>query len=118
MQKNPNKKYRIASSISRNISDIILFELKNSVFKLVSVNQVSVSNDNSFAKIYVSHLDARKIDEAVEELNAKIGLIRSLLAKKMDIYKVPELLFIKDDTYDKGEKIEAIIRDLNIKDED
>ena len=118
MQKNPNKKYRIASAISRNISDIILFELKNSVFKLVSVNQVSVSNDNSFAKIYVSHLDARKIDEAVEELNAKKGLIRSLLAKKMDIYKVPELLFIKDDTYDKGEKIEAIIRDLNIKDED
>ena len=36
----------------------------------------------------------------------------------MDIYKVPELLFIKDDTYDKGEKIEAIIRNLNIKDED
>ena len=70
MQKNPNKKYRIASSISRNISDIILFELKNSVFKLVSVNQVTVSSDNSFAKIYVSHLDGRKIDEAVEELNA------------------------------------------------
>ena len=42
MQKNPNKKYRVASSISRNISDIILFELKNSVFKLVSVNQVNV----------------------------------------------------------------------------
>ena len=36
----------------------------------------------------------------------------------MDIYKVPELLFIKDDTYDNGEKIEAIIRDLNIKNED
>ena len=118
MQKNPNKKYRIASSISRNISDIILFELKNSVFKLVSVNQVNVTNDYSFAKVYVSHLDARKVDEAVSELNAKKGLIRSLLAKKMDIYKVPELLFIKDDTYDNGEKIEAIIRELNKKEEE
>lgn len=118
MQKNPNKKYRIASSISRNISDIILFELKNSVFKLVSVNQVNVSNDYSFAKVYVSHLDGRKVDEAVEELNAKKGIIRSLLAKKMDIYKVPELVFIKDETYDKGEKIEAIIRELNKKEEE
>ena len=118
MQKNPNKKYRIASSISRNISDIILFELKNSVFKLVSVNQVNVTNDYSFAKVYVSHLDGRKVDEAVEELNPKKGLIRSLLAKKMDIYKVPELLFIKDDTYDNGEKIEAIIRELNKKEEE
>ena len=57
------------------------------------------------------------MDEAVVELNAKKGLIRSLLAKKMDIYKVPELLFIKDDTYDNGEKIEAIIRELNKKEE-
>ena len=65
MQKNPNKKYRVASSISRNISDIILFELKNSVFKLVSVNQVNVTNDYSFAKVYVSHFDARNVDEAV-----------------------------------------------------
>ena len=117
MQKNPNKKYRIASTISRNISDIILFELKNTVFKLVSVNQVNVTNDYSYAKVYVSHLDARKIDEAVEELNQKKGLIRSLLAKKMDIYKVPELIFIKDDTYDNGEKIEAIIRELNKKED-
>ena len=118
MQKNPNKKYRVASSISRNISDIILFELKNSVFKLVSVNQVTVSSDNSFAKIYVSHLDPRKIDEAVSELNAKKGLIRSLLAKKMDIYKVPELLFIKDETYDNGERIEALIKQVNKKEEE
>ena len=51
MQKNPNKKYRIASTISRNISDIILFELKNTVFKLVSVNQVNVTNDYSYAKV-------------------------------------------------------------------
>ena len=118
MQKNPNKKYRVASSISRNISDIILFELKNSVFKLVSVNQVNVTSDYSFAKVYVSHLDARKVDEAVSELNAKKGLIRSLLAKKMDIYKVPELLFIKDENYDNGERIEALIKQVNKKEEE
>ena len=113
-----NKQARIASLIQKNISDIILFELRNPIMRLVTVNACIVSNDYSVAKVYVSHLDGRKVDEAVEELNAKKGLIRSLLAKKMDIYKVPELLFIKDDTYDKGEKIEAIIRDLNIKDED
>ena len=69
------------------------------------------------AVLEIEDLEKELIDYQ-EELNAKKGLIRSLLAKKMDIYKVPELVFIKDDTYDNGEKIEAIIRDLNIKNED
>lgn len=112
MKANPNKKYRVASLISRNISDIILFTLKKEIFRLVSVNQVEVTNDFSYAKVYVSHLDSRKANEAVEELNKCKGIIRSELSKKMDIYKVPELTFIKDDTYENGERIEAIIKDL------
>ena len=30
----------------------------------------------------------------------------------MDIYKVPELIFIKDDTLDKYERIEEILKEL------
>ena len=113
-----NKQARIASLIQKNISDIILFELRNPIMRLVTVNACIVSNDYSVAKIYISHLDHDKISEALDELNRAKGAIRTSLAKKMDIYKVPELVFIKDDTYDNGEKIEAIIRDLNIKNED
>ncbi len=112
MQKNVNRKQRVAASIGKYISDIILFEMKKEIFKLVSVNQVDVTNDYSYAKVYVSHLDPKKVNEAVDALNASKGIIRSSLAKKLDIYKVPELIFIKDDTYEKGEKIESIIREL------
>lgn len=110
-----NKKQRIANLIQKNISDIILFEMKSPLMRLVSVNYCDVTNDYSYAKVYVSHLKEEETDKAVEVLNKSKGLIRTLLSKKMDIYKVPELQFIKDETYEKGQKIEAIIAEINKK---
>ncbi len=107
-----NKQERIATLIQKNITDIIMFELKNPIMKLVSVNGCDVNHDFSLAKIYVSHLDQRKIKEAVKDLNDAKGFIRSSLAKKMDTYKVPDIIFIKDDTYDKAQRIEDIISEL------
>lgn len=108
-----NKQKRIASLIQKNISDIILFEIKNPLMKLVSVNYVDVSNDDSIAKVYVTHLEKNKAKEAVETLNRLKGVIRSSLSKKLDIYRTPELIFILDDTYDKAEHIEELIKNLN-----
>jgi len=107
-----NKQARIASLIQKNISDIILYELKNPLMKLVTVNGCRVSNDNSVAKIYISHLNHDLINQALEELNRAKGAIRKSLASKMDIYKVPELIFIKDDTLDNYQRIEEILHEL------
>ena len=110
-----NKQARIASLIQKNISDIILFELRNPIMRLVTVNACIVSIDFSVAKIYISHLDHDKISEALDELNRAKGAIRTSLAKKMDIYKVPELIFIIDDTYDRFERIEELLNKVNKK---
>ena len=110
-----NKQARIASLIQKNISDIILFELRNPIMRLVTVNACIVSNDYSVAKIYISHLDHDKISEALDEFNRAKGAIRTSLAKKMDIYKVPELIFIIDDTYDRFERIEELLNKVNKK---
>ena len=110
-----NKQARIASLIQKNISDIILFELRNPIMRLLTVNACIVSNDYSVAKIYISHLDHDKVSEALDELNRAKGAIRTSLAKKMDIYKVPELIFIIDDTYDRFERIEELLNKVNKK---
>lgn len=108
-----NKKERIQALIQKNISDIILFEIKNPLMKLVTVNYVDVSNDHSHAKVYISHLEKSKEREALEVLNKLKGAIRSSLAKKMDLYRIPDLKFEIDDTYDKGEHIENLLKELN-----
>lgn len=112
-----NKQARIAALIQKNISDIILLELRNPLMKLVSVNACVVSSDYSVAKIYVSHLDQTKIAEAMKELERAKGAIRSSLARKMDIYKVPELIFIRDESYDHYERIEELLKEAEKKSE-
>lgn len=107
-----NKKERIQALVQKNISDIILFELKDPLMKLVTVNYVNVTSDHSHATIYISHLDKKKENEALETLNRLKGVVRSSLAKKMDLYRIPDLKFILDDTYDKGEHIEELIKNM------
>ncbi|MFA6796703.1 MAG: 30S ribosome-binding factor RbfA [Bacilli bacterium] len=103
-----DKKQRIQNLIAKNISEII-FTMKNDVTNLASVNEVSVNRDNSIAKIYVTHLKREEIDHLLRYLNGHKGQIRSKLAKTMDTYKVPELVFVKDKLFDKGAKIDEII---------
>lgn len=104
-----DKKGRIASLISRNVSDIIMKEIEEPIVKLASINEVKVNFDCSHAKIYVTHLQLEKVEELVEFLNKNKGFIRSHLAKMMDTYKIPDLSFVKDTLYDQGAKIDNII---------
>lgn len=103
-----DKKQRIQNLIGKNLSEII-FSMKNDVTNLASINEVSVNHDNSVAKIYVTHLKQDEIEHLLRYLNGHKGQIRSKLARSMDTYKVPELVFKKDKLFDKGAKIDQII---------
>ena len=84
---------RLKAVIARNISDIVNFELKKPSIGMVSVNEVKVNNDYSEAKVYVSFMDGKYPHQRLAELKATEGYVRSSLAKKMDVYKVPKITF-------------------------
>ena len=88
-----NKQARIASLIQKNISDIILYELKNPIMKLVTVNGCDVSKDNSVAKIYVSHLEHDKVDKALDEKQKKAYDVQVFIKKTKDDDKFPVIAY-------------------------
>lgn len=102
-----NKTNRIHALIQKNVTDIIQFEVKNKQIGFVSVTDCIVNSDNSLAKIYVSFLGMGSVKDRLEALNRCKGFIRSELAKRMDIYKIPELVFELDTTFDDAKKLEA-----------
>jgi len=104
-----DKKKRISQLVSKNISDIILKELKNPLCQLASINEVKLNSDNSIATVYVSHMEKEKNDELIKYLNDNKGQIRTKLSKKMDIYKIPDIRFIKDTLYDEGLIIDQLL---------
>ena len=108
------KRDRIENQIQREISHILQFEIKDPKLGFVTVTDVQCTNDVSIAKVYVSFLGKQERNDAgLRILNKSKGYIRSLLAKKLGIRKVPDLQFIQDTTLEKAEKIENILKDIH-----
>ena len=103
---------RIQALIQRNIADIVQFEIKKESVGLVSVNEVVVYDDLSQANVYVSFLDPRGSHNKLEELQRTEGFVRSSLAKKLDIYKVPRIRFFLDEVAERTRRLdEALARE-------
>ncbi|MCD8204428.1 MAG: 30S ribosome-binding factor RbfA [Coprobacillus sp.] len=107
------KSLRVASIIKKNLLEIIQFEVNDPRLGFISIPDVKVSKDYSYAKVYVSFLNEKDEREGMKALNHSKGYIRSELAKRMDTKRVPELTFVLD----KGYKNEARIRELLENDE-
>lgn len=105
---------RIASDMMRAISVILNEEAENEVLKKVSITDLTVDSDLTFAKVYfMTRLDDKELVE--RELNEAAGFIRKELAHSLDLRSTPELKFIYDKSLDYGERIESIIEKLGEK---
>lgn len=109
-----NRNYRLAGEIKRDLTDIFAHEIRDPhIDSMVSVTDVEVSNDLSYARIYISKLGSDKEREAMlAALEKANGYIRSLLAQRLKIRKVPELRFSLDNSLEYGAKIEKILGEL------
>ena len=107
-----NKQERIVAIIKKNIAQIIQMELKNPHLGFVSIPEIKVSKDFSYAKVYVSFINEKDAKEGMEVLEHSKGFIRSSLAKKMDTRRVPELTFVLDEGYKKEQAINEILSHL------
>ena len=92
------------------MTEIIQFELKNPRIGFCTVSEVWVSSDFSYARVYVSFLGAKYPKQNLEELNKTKGYVRSSLAKKLDIRKTPEISFYLDETYEKANRLDEVLK--------
>lgn len=104
---------RIASNMMKEISYILANEIKDEHIKFVSVTDCKVTNDLSFAKVYINTLDENKKEEILHSLDKAKGFIRKMLSERIDIRHIPELQFVYDDSLENGQKIENIINKIH-----
>ena len=105
-----NKQERIASIIRKNIAEIIQFQIKDPHLGFVSIPEVRVSKDFSYATVYVSFFKEEDVAPSLEVLNKARGFIRTELSKKMDTRRVPEIRFVLDEGYKKEERINELLK--------
>lgn len=104
---------RIANMLEKEISYILMTEVKDPDIKFVTVTNVKLASDLGYAKVYVTVLDQNKKDETLRSLKAARGFIRRELANRVEIRHIPELDFVYDESIEYGKKIEDIIEEIH-----
>ncbi len=111
--KNNNRIGRIDEEYRKELSQIIGYELKNpNITGLISVTKVKVTPDLKYAKVYVSILNSKNINETMEGLKKSSGFIRTELARRINLRNTPELVFEIDDSMEYGAKIDSILKKI------
>ncbi len=104
---------RYNSTFEKEISIILQNEIKDDDIKFVSVTGVEITNDLSYAKVFITVFDKEKKDSTMKALNKAKGFIRTELAKRVEIRHTPEIRFVFDESIEYGNKIEKIIDEIN-----
>ena len=105
---------RINSLMRQVISELLQREMKDPrLSAMVSITEVCTSPDLKYAKVFVSHIgteEERK--ETLHILSAASGFLRSELAKRLKLRRVPELSFAWDNSIERGDHILRLIDEV------
>jgi ribosome-binding factor A len=104
----PNRGFRVADQIQRDLAELIARELKDPRVGMVTINAVEVTPDYAHAKVFFSLLTGNP-DETLEGLNAAAGFLRNGLFKRLHIHTVPTLHFVFDRTTERAADMNALI---------
>lgn len=102
---------RVAQQIQKELAQIVMREVKAKEFGMITVNEVDLSRDLSYAKVYFTILndDAANIKEAVSRLNEQSPLLRSMMGSAMRLRIVPELKFYYDKSLSEGIRMTSLV---------
>lgn len=104
----PNRAFRIADQIQKDISEVISRELKDPRIGMVTISHVEVTADYAHARIGFTVLvgDPQASETA---LNEAAGFIRNQLFKRLHIHTVPTLHFYFDRTTEHAADLNDLI---------
>ncbi len=110
MSKEFSRSDRISAQIRREISVLVHAAVREHSLPSVSVSDVEVTKDLDMATVYVTALLPHQSKDAVAQLNDMAKEMRMALSGRMRLRRVPELRFRYDDSIDRAERIDSLLR--------
>jgi ribosome-binding factor A len=107
---------RLASKIQRELASLIQNGLKDPRLTMLSILDVQVSKDLSYAKIFFSVLNAEDASDCLQALNRASGFLQHEIGKSLKTRITPKLSFVYDDTDIRGRELSNLIDSAVAKD--
>ncbi|WP_434796797.1 30S ribosome-binding factor RbfA [Terrisporobacter vanillatitrophus] len=113
-----NRTRRIGEEIRKIVSTILINGIKDPrINSMVSVTDVEVTNDLSYAYIYVSILGGDE-ESTLEGLRNAESYIRREIGRSIKIRHIPQIIFKVDDSLIKGMYMDSLIKKVSQKDQE
>ncbi|MDE3117635.1 MAG: 30S ribosome-binding factor RbfA [Nitrospirota bacterium] len=104
---------RVADQIRMEVADIIMRKTKDPRVTSVTVTDVEVTDDLRIARVFVTTgVDGQHEAEALAGLAKAAGFIRAELGRRLQLRYTPELIFQKDVSGPRGDRILALLEQV------
>ena len=100
------------------LSTLVQRELRDPELGFVTLTAVRLSSDRSVAKVYFTVLPVSGGDQEAQDgftrkaLGRAAGFLRSQLASRLKMRRVPELRFFPDGTLEDGNHLETLLSEI------
>ncbi len=100
---------RVRKELMRDIAEILQREIRG-LSGVVSVVDIEVAHDNSFAKVFYSVLGSdEQIEHTKDIIEKNTPKIRFEVGKRIRLRLTPELRFVYSDSFEKSSRVNEII---------
>ncbi|RME81627.1 MAG: 30S ribosome-binding factor RbfA [Caldilineae bacterium] len=108
------RKERLDELLWQELNTIVMYEMDDPVLNEITISRVDVTRDLQVARVYVSPAD-EEIDQrlVLRHLDRAKGFLRSQIAARVQLRRVPELVFKMDVSLAYVERIDAILDQLS-----
>ncbi|RZU98853.1 30S ribosome-binding factor RbfA [Spiribacter vilamensis] len=105
---------RVGDQIQQELAGLIRDQVRDPRVGSVTVSEVRVSRDFSYADVFVTGLGMEPDEsrEMVRVLTGAGNFLRRELARRLTLRKVPLLRFQYDPTFDRGARLNRLIDDV------
>ncbi|MBI3988549.1 MAG: 30S ribosome-binding factor RbfA [candidate division NC10 bacterium] len=110
---------RVGDLLREELSLLLFHEVRDPRIGILTITRVTVSDDLRLARVYFSApTDQEVCRRTLEGLESAAPYLRGELGRRLYLRRIPELLFLADDSLEHGLHIHALLRELKEERED
>ena len=109
---------RVADLLKIEIADLLLKQVRDPRIGSVTITGVKVTDDLRTAKVFFVEMGK---DECSADLQAGLlkatGFLRRELGRRLQLRRVPEIIFVYDPSFAYGNRIDTLLKEIHEKED-
>lgn len=108
---------RVADQIRMEVADILMRKIKDPRVRTVTVTDVELTADLRIAYVFVTTMEQDAAErEVFAGLSKASGFVRAELGRRLTLRYLPEIIFKKDMTGPRGDRVLKLLDELQVDD--